>query len=207
MDEFLSIPEKVWEGRCRWCIHRLAEENQPVPKLWVYRYKNLPCRIMGLARCDEVDGECLSFAPNWIYGICKTCENNNCFHPGYCLLDDQPNKRQVYIGQHAYNHKPDYWHVHELSTCDAYSPSGAWIETMRRQALEGKIPRNFNPETMKPVGEGLEETKAAIRAWSDADLEQAKDAEAREAEKKRRLAEQIARDTNQLVGQMTMDLE
>lgn len=201
-----EIPQDVWENRCRWCIHRQAEENRPVTKQEIWRGRELPCRIMGIAQCDEVDGECLDFAPNQIYGICKTCEHNNSFHPGYCLRDEQPNKRQVFIGHRAYTHKPDYWHVHELSTCDAYSPSVFWIETMRRQALEGKIPRNFNPATMKPVGEGLEETKAAIRAWSDADLAHAKDVEAREAEQKRRLAERIAADTNQIVGQMTMDL-
>lgn len=208
MNDRCEIPGDVWEGRCQWCVHRQGSENRAIPKAWIGRYqhdKDRPCRIMGISRPGEIEGECKNFAPHQIYGICKTCRHNNCFHEGYCLHDGQPNKRQVYIGQSAYNHKANYWQVHELSTCDAYEPDAYWFETMRRQALEGKIPRNFNPVTMAPVGEGFAETKAAIQAWTDADLAYSMDKERAEAEKRRRMAERIAADTNQLVGQMTMD--
>ena len=207
MIDILRIPDDVWEGRCQWCIHRTGDENRTVPRFWTVsgaHAKDIPCRIMGICRCDEIPGECKSFSPNHIYGICATCEYDNVFHEGFCLHDGQPDRRQVYIGQGYRNEA--YWGVHRLSTCSAYSPDPEWIDAMRREAAEGKIPRNFNPETMKPVGEGFEETKAAIRAWEDADLAYAKDRERAEAEKRRRLAEKIAADTNQVVGQTSMDL-
>jgi len=207
MSDFCRIPDDVWEGRCKWCIHKNLDENRMVPNVWLYSSahdKDRPCRIMGTSRPDEIPGECKNFSPNYIFGICATCRFDNCFHEGFCTRSEQPNKRQVYIGQ-GYA-KEAYWGVHRLSTCDAYEPDPSWTHTMRKQALEGKIPRNFNPETMEPIGEGFEETKAAIRAWADADLEHAREKERAEAEKRRRLAERIAEDTNQVVGQMAMDL-
>lgn len=207
MNDILKIPDDVWEGRCQWCFHRVSDENRAIPYSWTYQcfhQKDLPCRIISICRCDDIPGECKSFTPHHIYGICMTCRHDNYFHEGFCTRDEQPNKRQVFIGQ-GYQNEP-YYGCHRLSTCDAYEPNPIWFETMRKQALEGKIPRNFNPETMEPVGEGFEETQAAIRAWKDADLAYAKDRERAEKEKRRRLAEKIAADTNQVVGQTAMDL-
>lgn len=200
------IPDDVWEGRCRWCIHRTAEENRKIPRAWIYQYRHdrdKPCRILGVAHPDEIPGECKSFAPNEIYGICATCEHDNSFHEGFCLHDGQPNKRQVYIGQGYQNEA--YWGVHRLSTCDAYTPDPAWFDTMRRQAAEGRIPRNFNPETMKPIGDGFEETKAALAAWESAENAIRQEKERHEAERMRKLAEDTAKATGQIAGQMAME--
>jgi len=199
-----KIPDDVWEGRCRWCIHRVADENKAFPKehVWKSFYdKDRPCRIMSICRPDEIEGECKNFAPNWIFGICMTCEHDNCLHGGFCFADEQPNYRQVYIGEGYQNEA--YYGVHRLSTCDNYSPDPAWFDTMRRQAAEGKIPRNFNPETMKPIGEGFAETKDAIRAWESAEKAYQKEQERKEAARLRKLAEDTAKATGQVAGQMT----
>lgn len=202
----VQIPEDVFEGRCRWCIHRQLEENKSFDKSMIYRSwyskENVPCRIYGIARCNDLPGECMSFAPNQIYGICKTCEYNNSFYDGYCTRVEQPNKRQVYIGHKAYTYKADYWQTHELSTCDGYAPSHFWIDTMKRQAAEGKIPRNFDPETMEPVGET--ERNEAAEKWAkvQAERERREEEKRREYEKKQEL-EEAAR-TGQLPGQISM---
>jgi len=204
MSDILRIPDDVWEGRCQWCIHRTGDENRTVPRFWTVsgaHAKDIPCRIMGICRCDEIPGECKSFSPNHIYGICATCRFNNSFHEGFCTRDGQPNKRQVYIGQ-GYA-KEAYWGVHRLSTCDNYSPDPMWIDTMRRQAAEGRIPRNFNPETMKPIGEGFAETKAAMAAWESAEEALKREKASLEAARMRKLAEDTAKATGQIAGQMT----
>lgn len=207
MDDCYEIPDDVWEERCQWCIHRTGNENRKIPKAWAFRYqhdKDKPCRIMGIAKMDEIPGECRSFAPNKIYGICMTCEHDNCFHEGFCLHDGQPNKRQVYIGQGYQNEA--YYGVHRLSTCDAYTPSPFWFDTMRRQAAEGKIPRNFNPETMEPIGKGFgfEKTMHAIDAWERVENELKRENERREAARMRKLAEETAKASGQIAGQISM---
>ena len=208
METIYEIPEDVWEGRCQWCRHRQGNENRKVPAAWLGVYahdKDLPCRIMSVSRPNDILGECRSFAPNHIYGICATCKNDSIFEEkGYCDKDEQPNKRQVFVGQGYKNEA--YWGVHRLSTCDGYEPDSDWFDFMRREAAEGKIPRNFNPETMKPIGEGFEETKAAIAAWEKVEMalnrEKAKAQEARD----RKIAEDLARASGQIAGQTVMDL-
>lgn len=201
-----KIPEDVWEGRCRWCVHRRLEENKPVDRRLIYNSAyakdHLSCRIYGLAKCHEIPGECRSFAPNHIYGICKTCEYNNCFHEGYCTRDEQPNKRQVYIGHSAYNHKADYWQVHEMSTCDEYTPDSGWFETMRRQAAEGKIPRNFDPETMKMIAPHQENQMA--EKWKEIDRILKEEAERERKQKEREKMWAAAEAREQIPGQVSI---
>jgi hypothetical protein len=199
------IPDDVWEGRCRWCVHRVAEQNKAFTQdmVWKSFYdKEKPCRIISICRADEIEGECGSFTPNHIYGICMTCKHDNYFHEGFCEAEERPNYRQVYIGQGYQNEA--YYGGHRLSTCDNYSPAPMWIDTMRRQAAEGRIPRNFNPETMKPIGDGFAETKDAIRAWENAEEAYRKEHERKEAARLRKLAEDTAKATGQVTGQMTM---
>ena len=80
-----TIPADVWENRCRFCVHKHAEENQPVPMWAVYKpmYSHLiPCRILTVANLHERPGECMSFAPRMdCYGICETCIHNSIFAP------------------------------------------------------------------------------------------------------------------------------
>lgn len=125
-EKVYSIPEDVWRTRCRWCIHKKAEKNVPIPAgvIWRYSYENvIPCRIMGIARMNDRPGECMSFAPiHNLYGICETCRNSNIFEEGYCTKADHAEQRRVYWGQTYNNDKPDYWGRHRLSVCDDYEP-------------------------------------------------------------------------------------
>ena len=70
---------------------------------------------MGISQCNKVKGECLSFLPNYIFGICSTCQHNNMF--------------------------------------------------MKKEAAEGRIPRNFNPETMQAIG--ADEETVSAEAWTE----------------------------------------
>ena len=121
-----TIPEDVWNTRCRYCIHKNAEKNIPIPAgvIWRYSYeKVLPCRVMGVSRPNEMPGECMSFAPiHNLYGICATCKHDNCFHEGWCTKEDHAEQRRVFYGQDYGNAKADYWGRHRLSVCDDYDP-------------------------------------------------------------------------------------
>ena len=77
---------------------------------------------------------------------------------------------------------------------------------MRREAAEGKIPRNFNPETMQPIGEGFEETKAAIAAWEKVEMALNREKAKAEEARNRKIAEDLARASGQIAGQTVMDL-
>lgn len=202
MGDVIRIPDDVFENRCRWCVHRIAEQNRDVERWETHTgresvVKTLPCRILGIVRPGEIPGECGSFSPHNIYGICATCEHDNMFHDGFCLEDNQPNKRQVYIGE-GYQRK-EYWGVHRLSTCDGYTPDPRKFERMRNEAAEGLIPQNFDPETMKPI----EETKKNEVAEMWTALENATEL-AKAVKKAER--ERIAAELNgQIYGQISME--
>lgn len=184
----MKIPDDVFDTRCRYCIHgKQGVENVDIPPGWIwssYHEKDRPCQIFGISRFNEIPGECESFNPNYIFGICLTCEHNSCFTPGFCRRRSQPNKRKLYIGCGVLapsTPRPDYWRDHILSTCDAYHVSAYWMDTIRRQAAEGRIPRNFDPETMKPIGKAARNETA--EKWAEIDRQQ--EAEKAAAEAKR----------------------
>lgn len=168
----MKIPDDVFETRCRYCMHGRPEGgNKDIPEAWIFAQshrKDLSCNI---------------------FGICYTCEHNNSFCAGFCTRAKQPNKRQIFIGNGGLGGaaKPDYWKEHVLSTCDAYSPSHNWIDIMQKQAAEGKIPRNFDPETMKPIGPAMNNETA--ERWAAIDRKQAEEAAVREEKKQ---VEQLA---------------
>lgn len=197
MSDVIRIPDNVWENRCRFCIHGNIDGCQEIPKGWTWQYmheKDLPCKIIAISRPDEMTGECSSFAPNHIYGICATCKHDNIFFDGYCSIHDQPNKRQIYTGQ-GYQ-QADYWGKHRLSTCDNYTPEPFMFDIMRREAAEGKIPRNFDPETMEATEE-LNPTK-----WASIEQEISE-------EKKQQSMAKIIRDaerSHQIPGQQMMEI-
>ena len=97
------IPDDIWKGRCRLCVHKHAEENASVP-LWAVHKQQyaelIPCRIMTIAGFNDVQGECMSFTPRLdTYGICRTCVHTSIFHDGYCRKANHAQVHQVYIGQ------------------------------------------------------------------------------------------------------------
>ena len=183
----MKIPDDVFETRCRYCMHGRSEGgNKDIPEAWIFAQshrKELSCNIFGICGCDRIPGECMSFSPNHIFGICYTCEHNNSFCAGFCTNEKQPNKRQIFIGNGGLGGaaKPEYWKTHVLSTCDAYRPSHNWIDIMRRQAAEGRIPRNFDPETMKPIGPAMNNETA--ERWAAIDRKRAEEAAAKEERK------------------------
>jgi len=122
-----TIPDDVWETRCKYCMHKQAEQNIPVPISVIHKYafqSKVPCRILAVALPDRMPGECLSFAPHNVYGICATCEYNNPFVDDFCRKPHHAEQHRVFYGQDygGDEKKRDYWGRHCLSTCADYSP-------------------------------------------------------------------------------------
>ena len=88
------------------------------------------------------------------------------FSEKYCTLDEQPNKRQLYIASSVGDATtPEYYSKHSVSTCDNYEVEAWMIPFMKKEAAEGRIPRNFNPETMQAIGADNESVSA--EAWAE----------------------------------------
>lgn len=119
------IPGDVWETRCRYCVHKTGEKNIPIPVALVHKthvQKVIPCRIMTVSKPgNEIKGECMSFTPKDVYGICETCKHNNIFHEGYCMKENHAEQHRVFYGN-AFHYKPDYYGTHRLSVCADYEP-------------------------------------------------------------------------------------
>ena len=158
------IPEHIWEKQCKYCSFRESDENKRID-----RYHG-PCSIGCLGADDEtpegflwIDGKeistreyyktnpCGSWRSNNEYGLCKTCEYFNPFHDEnkYCTHTDGPLNRIL-----VHNTRPegpaDSWKYVNCH-CDRYKPDHYWKDTMIKQALSGRIPKNFNPETWEPT--------------------------------------------------------
>lgn len=124
-----QIPADVWEKRCRYCVHKSADENRPIPAWAVHKdqYEEIiPCRIMAISQPNEMPGECMNFAPKiTTCGICATCRNNGAeFHEGFCFKKNHAEQRRVCYGK-SYGgdkRKIDYYARHRLSVCDDYEP-------------------------------------------------------------------------------------
>ena len=197
----IRIPDDVFATRCPYCKHRQPGiENIDIPEgaLWRVPWRTkLPCGILGICQCNDVPGECLSFTPNPMFGICMYCEHNNSFHDGFCTVPGgATNKRRVFLGWRAGGGRPDYWGDHALFTCDRYRVNACWKDLIMRETLAGRAPENFDPETWKPL-EKIEGT-AAAEQWAKLQAEayakaaaEAKALEDREAGKKQNDAEQI----------------
>lgn len=165
----MKIPDDVYLTRCQYCHHgRSGVENVEIPddKLFIHVWtKDAPCGIIGISQCDRVPGECLSFTPNPMFGICRYCAFDNCFHDGYCTCPGGPvNKHRVFLGWGGGGYKNDYWGEHALFTCDRYQVSESWKDFIKRDVLSGRAPANFDPDTWEPL-EKMEGT-AASQEWA-----------------------------------------
>ena len=127
-EKVYQIPDDVWETRCKWCVHRVKEENRKIPASVVfinwYREHVIPCRIMSLAKMNERLGECMSFEPGLnMKGICYTCEHDNMFHDGFCTKEGHAEQRRVCWGNNygEDEKKIDYYARHRFCTCDDYA--------------------------------------------------------------------------------------
>ena len=175
MSDTLKIPDQIFETRCRWCMHGNPDAgNKEIPAWWVFapaHRVDLSCKVMSVSRPGRIaEGECETFAPHVMFGLCDSCRFNSMFNePTYCKLDDRKNYRPVFIGARYGDHRKAY-DVHRLCTCDNYKASPYWADIMRRDAAAGKIPRNFDPDTMKPIGEM--ERNLVAEKWAKMDEEQ-----------------------------------
>ncbi|MDD3040537.1 hypothetical protein [Bacteroides sp.] len=114
---------------------------------------------------------CGSVRPYEGFGICATCHYHNSFADDteYCTHHEGPlNRRNTMPWVHAgYSNKITSFD-YSYFTCDRYKvDSNRWgigKDGLIKRALEGKIPMNFNPDTMQPLdyigGESVEEWKA-----------------------------------------------
>lgn len=171
----MKIPDDVYSTRCRYCHHgRAGAENVEIPKEKLFSYfwtKDAPCNIIGISNCDKAPGECLSFTPNPMFGICQYCAFNNCFHDGYCTTPGGPiNKRRVFLGWGGGGYQNDYWGEHVLFTCDRYQVDTHWKDIIIREVLNGRSPANFDPDTWEPLTK-LEGT-AAAKQWAKLQAEE-----------------------------------
>lgn len=163
----VKIPDDVFTTRCRYCGHgQTGAENKEIPddKLFIHFWaKQSPCRIIGIAQCDKVQGECLDFKPNPMFGICEYCTFTNSFHPGFCTAPSGPvNKRRVFLGWSGIG---DYYSVHALFTCDRYRVNELWKDLILKNAVEGHAPANFDPDTWEAL-EHIDGTPTA-KQWAD----------------------------------------
>lgn len=200
----MKIPEDVFLNRCRWCRHGSTKNgNNEIPDEHIYkaRYRDLmPCQIMGISHPCEIPGECTTFTPRFMYGLCNTCEYSTPYGANFCRRKEQPNKQQLFIGNSfaCGTTDPDYWGKHMLSTCDAYRPNPYWYDTMRRDAAAGLIPRNFDPDTMQPIKDA---PAIAAAAWALIDQQKAAELEEK---KKADAASRLAVDPDG--SQLQMDI-
>ena len=181
-----KIPDNIYETRCQWCEFRQGNENEAVPDgmdLAPSYHDKLPCSIMSIARWE--DNECCSFHPNYVFGICLSCIHRNTFFPENCDIG-VTDKRTVFCS------KDRYYQIASM-TCDKYKPNPYWMDTMKRQAAEGRIPRNFDPETFTPA-ENLETVKSK---W---DTEEGK----LKLEREKLIAEKTQKKKEEHDGQMNM---
>ena len=100
----MKIPDDVFENRCRWCrFYEPGRENIDVPEGRTFSNwssQNAPCRIFGICGCNKIPGECTSFQPRAMFGICQYCQYSNHFRKdsGFCTHPEGPeNKRMVFL--------------------------------------------------------------------------------------------------------------
>ena len=173
MDNNRKIPQDIWEKDCKYCTFRCSEEN--------FAYgsgKNkydTPCKIgkfkgdtfhwneetkaFDLTDHEVYTEHCGSCRPTECFGICGRCEYFNGFHEEsefpngiYCLHPQGPlNRRNSMPHINAgYGKEITHWN-YVYFTCDRYKVDHYWKDTLKRQALQGRIPKNFNPDTFEPL--------------------------------------------------------
>jgi hypothetical protein len=88
------------------------------------------------------------------------------FRENYCILDEQPNKRQLYIASSVGDATtPGYYSKHRVSTCDNYVVKSWMVPFMKKEAAEGRIPHNFDPVTMQAIG--VDNESVSAEAWAE----------------------------------------
>lgn len=182
MDTSQKIPQEIWEKDCKYCSFRAMEENT-IPQT---KYKK-PCKIMMTAHIEN--GHCRSCRPIEGFGICATCEYFNGFHDDvedknaiYCTLTDGPVNRRNTMPHINAGYSREITHFnYSYFTCDRYTVNkGPFMgkDRLLKLALQGRIQKNFNPDTFEPLkyidGEPIEEWQIREQAYEDSKPENIK---------------------------------
>lgn len=218
MEEKKMIPSNIWETDCKYCRFRESEQNFEYGSRGKYV---LPCKLRiyagnckvwnteiekYLTEYEAYKDHCPSCRPNEGFGICATCQYFNCFHDDveninniYCTLTDGPVNRRntmphIKAGYSNELTSFDYTYF----TCDKYMVEyGPYSRknNLLRLALEGKIPKNFDPETFKPLeyteGVPIEEWQAHQQAYEDCKPDNVKKKKLRDVIKQRMRKEEV----------------
>lgn len=191
-----KIPDEIFENRCRYCRHFIdGKTNREIEDVEVWRCSDnpCPCHIQGIARyCYQVklpdgryeklpysDGECRSFAPVFGYPICRDCEYFNCFmeEREYCINSIPLEKRKMAALGNTYGRK-NFSRI--FYVCAKWKLKDIWKESAIKLVAEGKLPKSFDPDTLKLLGpvNGI-----AFEKWLRIETERRKEL-AKEAEEK-----------------------
>lgn len=190
MDKNKMIPPKIWETDCKYCRFRDSEENfeygtgknkYDAPcKIGIFNGRSLHwndnTKSFDLTDQEVYTEHCGPCRPNEFYGICGMCEYFNGFHTEseypngiYCTHPKGPeNRRNVMPHINAGYGREVTSFNYTYFTCDRYKVDHSWKETLKREALEGKIPKNFDPDTFEPLEymEGV-----PVEAWEKSQQE------------------------------------
>lgn len=214
------IPNNIWGADCRYCRFRCAEENFEYGSRGKYE---TPCKIHCYnGKCGIWDSEageyktehevhkehCGSVRPTECFGVCATCHYFNGFHKDtedenaiYCTRIDGPvNRRNTMPWVHAgYSQKITSFD-YSYFTCDKYKIDSDYTERLIKMALEGRIPMNFNPDTMQQLeymaGEPIEEWKSRQQAYKDSKQENVKKKKLQDAIRQKMKKTEVIHDSN-----------
>lgn len=218
------IPANIWETDCKYCSFRNSEENfeygsrgKYVQPCRIGKYRG-DCRIWNeetkefdLTEHEAFKEHCGSCRPTECFGICATCEYFNGFHDNvedknaiYCTLIDGPvNRRNTMPHIKAgYSRKTTHFD-YSYFTCDRYTVNrGPYMgkEMLLDLALKGRIPKNFDPETFKPLeymeGVPIEEWRVRQQAYEDSKPENVKKKKLQEIIRQRMKKAEVSDDNN-----------
>lgn len=168
-----SIPDSIYNNRCRYCIHFTGLPNTTDELSAGQLYSNrpvTPCNIISIADyCKQkitsykpfsctyevYSDECFSFTPNYGYpGICDSCIYSSLFldKSDYCRLPKEAiaDRHPLLIGNNYGQRKTGYW-AYAYHTCSKWQLNTLWYDSAVKYTAEGKLPRTWDPNTRKLI--------------------------------------------------------
>lgn len=181
-----SIPDSIYNNRCRYCIHFTGLPNTEGELSVGQMYSNrrtTPCNIISIAEyCDQKilsykpfsctyevhTDECFSFTPHFGYpGICRSCRYFDIFDAKgtYCELaaNEIADRHPMLIGHVCNRKETDSW-TYEYHTCSKWQLSDWWYDKALKYTAEGKMPKTWDPNTRKLIC-STEPNPKVLAAW------------------------------------------